>query len=53
MVVDEGGACIAGATVQVVSGQAVGQSTTQITPCDAWSYGGGVTFHGLTPGVEE
>ena len=52
MVVDEGGACIAGATVQVVAGQAVGQSLTQMTPCDAWAYDGGVVFQDLTPGVE-
>ena len=52
MVVDESGVCIAGATVQVVSGQGLGQSMTQITPCDAWSYDGGVMFRDLTPGVE-
>ena len=52
MVVDESGVCIVGATVQVVSGQSLGQSMTQITPCDAWSYDGGVMFRDLTPGVE-
>ena len=52
MVVDESGVCIVGAAVQVVSGQGLGQSMTQITPCDAWSYDGGVMFRDLTPGVE-
>jgi hypothetical protein len=52
MVVDESGVCIVGAAVQVVSGQGLGQSMTQITPCDAWSYDGGVIFRDLTPGVE-
>ena len=52
MVVDETGVCIAGATLQVVRGQAVGQPITQATPCDAWAYDGGVMFRNLTPGVE-
>jgi hypothetical protein len=52
MVVDESGVCIVGATVQVVNGQGLGQSITQVTPCDAWSYDGGVMFRGLTPDVE-
>ena len=52
MVVDENGVCIAGATVQVVRGQDLGQDITQTTPCDAWSYDGGVVFRDLTPGVE-
>ena len=52
MVVDESGVCIVGATVQVVHGQGVGQSITQVTPCDAWSYDGGVMFRDLTPDVE-
>ena len=52
MVVDQAGVCIVGATVQVVSGQGLGQSMTQTTPCDAWAYDGGVVFRDLTPGVE-
>jgi hypothetical protein len=52
MVVDESGLCIAGATVQVVRGQGLGQSITQTTPCDAWGYDGGVVLRDLTPGVE-
>ena len=38
--------------VEVVRGQAQGQRIMQETPCDAWSYGGGFTFTGLSPGVE-
>jgi hypothetical protein len=52
MVINETGACIVGATVQVVRGQGLGQSITQTTPCDAWGYDGGVIFKDLTPGVE-
>jgi hypothetical protein len=52
MVVDETGVCIVGATVQVVSGQGLGQTITQTTPCDAWAYDGGVVFRDLTPGAE-
>lgn len=52
MVVSESGACIAGAKVEVVKGQALGQSLTQDEPCDAWGYGGGVMFTHLQPGVE-
>jgi hypothetical protein len=52
MVVEDSGICIEGATVTVVRGQGVGQSSTQTTPCDAWSYDGGFAFNNLTPGVE-
>jgi len=51
MAVDEGGACIDGATFEVVRGQSAGVSVPQTTPCDAWSYDGGVLFKDLTPGV--
>jgi hypothetical protein len=51
-VVDAGGGCIEGATVQVVAGQGVGEKVTQTTPCDAWAYGGGFVFNNLIPGVE-
>ena len=50
-VVNEGGACIEGATVQVVAGQGVGQKVTQTTPCDAWAYDGGFAFQNLIPGI--
>jgi hypothetical protein len=52
MVVDDGGVCIFGATVEVVRGQGLGQSMTQTTPCAAWDYDGGFVFRDLTPGVE-
>jgi hypothetical protein len=51
MVAGESGVCIPDATVQVVAGQARGQSHTQTEPCDVWGYGGGITFNGLTPGT--
>jgi hypothetical protein len=50
MVFPEGGsgACIDGATVEVVRGQRLGEKVTQ-TPCSYWDYGGGFTFTGLNP----
>ena len=51
MIVEDSGVCIEGATVRVVRGQRAGESMTQTTPCDAWSFGG-FTFRDLTPGVE-
>jgi len=51
MVIDRTGACIPGATIQVVAGQAVGNAVTQETPCSVWDYAGGVEFHYLTAGV--
>jgi len=50
-VVDEGGVCIEGATVQVTAGQSVGQTIAQKTPCDAWAADNGFQFNNLTPGV--
>ena len=51
MVVDPSGACIPGATVQVVAGQAVGNPIKQETPCGVWDYAGGVEIHNLAAGV--
>ena len=51
MVVDPRGACIPGATVQVVAGQAVGNPIVQETPCSVWDYAGGVEYHNLAAGV--
>jgi hypothetical protein len=51
MVVPEDSAeCIVGATVQVVAGQAVGESRIQDQPCDVWDPGG-VSFTHLQPRV--
>ena len=50
MIVDQTGACIAGATIRVVSGQREGESMVQSTPCDVWS-DGGFEFQQLTPGA--
>lgn len=52
MVINSGGACIRGATVESIAGQAVGQKVVQTGECDVWSYGGGgFTFKDLTPGI--
>jgi hypothetical protein len=52
MVVEDSGVCIPDATVQVVAGPGRGQGGKQETPCDAWGYGGGITFEGLTAGAK-
>jgi hypothetical protein len=50
---DETGDCIVGATVQVVSGQRLGESVTQTKPCEySWDYEIGFEFKDLAPGVE-
>jgi hypothetical protein len=51
MVVDESGACIVGATVRVVHGQALGQEIAQSRTCSVWDPDG-VSFSELAPGVE-
>jgi hypothetical protein len=52
VVVDNSGVCISGATVRVVRGQAVGDSTVQRTgDCNAWEAADGFAFTMLTPGV--
>ena len=50
MVIDSTGACIRGATVQVVAGQAIGDPVAQ-KPCSVWDYSGGVELHNLISGV--
>jgi hypothetical protein len=53
MVVNESGGCIPGASVQVVRGQAAGQTIVQTTPCAAWDYGDvGFVFKDVLAGVE-
>jgi hypothetical protein len=52
LVVDPSGICLDGATVQVVGGQRVGTTMTQMGPCGAWDYGNEILLTGLTPGVE-
>jgi hypothetical protein len=46
-----GGVCIVGARVEIVAGQAVGQSGTMPEVCDVW-WVNGAFFRGLTVGVE-
>lgn len=45
-----GGACIVGATVEIVAGQAIGQSGTMPEVCDVW-WVDGAFFRDLTVGV--
>lgn len=51
IVIDASGACIGGAIVEVVAGQAVGQKSAQSGPCDHWWPFNGFAFSNLTPGV--
>jgi hypothetical protein len=46
-----GGVCIVGAKVEIVAGQAIGQSGTMPEACDVW-WVNGAFFRGLTAGVE-
>ena len=52
MVISESGACIEGATIQIVGAQGGGEPIPQKTPCGAWDYDGGLLLRDLTPGVE-
>ncbi len=44
--------CVERATIQIVGAQGAGEAVPQETPCDYWSYYGGVLLKNLTPGVE-
>ena len=52
MVIGESGACIDGATIQIVGAQGAGEAIPQRTPCGVWDYDGGLLLTDLTPGVE-
>ena len=52
MVIGESGACIDGATVQIVRAEGAGEPIPQKTPCGVWDYDGGLLLKDLTPGVE-
>ena len=52
MVIGESGACIDGATIQIVRAESAGEPILQRTPCGAWDYDGGLLLTDLTPGVE-
>jgi len=52
MVIRETGACIDGATIQIVGAQGGSEPIPQKTPCDAWADDGGLLLTNLTPGVE-
>jgi hypothetical protein len=51
VVVDRSGACLAKATVEVMSGPGAGERAEQVTPCGVWDSDGGFLFTGLTSGV--
>ena len=52
MAIESSGRCLDDATFEVVSGQGpIGDVIRQETPCDVWSYGGGVNLTHLTIGV--
>ena len=52
MVIGQSGACIDGATIQIVGVQGAGEPMPQRTPCGVWDYDGGLLLTDLTPGVE-
>ena len=51
-VIDHGGACLTGATVEIVSGPAAGRRVAQTTPCNVWGETNGFVLDNLTAGVE-
>ena len=52
MAVGQSGGCVDDATLDVVGGQGVGRSSSQIVPCGVWDYEGGIILRDLAPGVE-
>jgi hypothetical protein len=52
MMIGESGACIDGATIQIVRAEGAGESIPQRAPCGAWDDDGGLLLTDLTPGVE-
>ena len=52
MVIGDSGACIDGATIQIVRAEGPGEPIPQKTPCGAWDDDGGLLLKDLTPGVE-
>ncbi len=51
VVIEEGGTgeCIPGVTVEIVSGEGLGKSLKQTTPCSYWDPDYDLFFRGLTP----
>ena len=49
MVIDVGGGCIEGATIQIVRAEGAGDPIPQRTPCGVWDYDGGLLLTDLTP----
>ena len=52
MVIGESGACIDGATIQIVRAGGAGEPVPQRTPCGVWDDDGGLLLTDLTPGVK-
>ena len=52
MVLEESGACIVGATVEVIDGERRGEIQVQRTPCGYWDYDGGFVFDNLHMGTQ-
>jgi hypothetical protein len=50
-VVDPGGACVVGATVEVISGPGLGRRSTQTEPCSAWDWEAGFVLSNLSLGA--
>ena len=46
------GKCIEGATLEVVSGQRVGDRVEQVTPCNGWDFGNGAIIRDVVSGDE-
>jgi hypothetical protein len=52
MVIGESGACIDGASIQIVRAGSAGEPIPQRSPCDAWDSDGGLLLTDLAPGIE-
>ena len=52
MVISETGACIEGATIQIVRAEGAGEPIPQRTPCGAWDDDGGLLLTDLRPDVD-
>ena len=50
-VVGPSGGCIPGAVVEIIEGPSTGSRTTQVAPCNAWSYAVGWEFKNLPFGA--
>jgi hypothetical protein len=51
-VAERSGACIVGATVEVIGGAGIGRRSTQTQACSVWDYEGGFVLNDLNQGAE-